>query len=91
MSPNPVIRCTASLVKRARRKSGSWRKAAEALNRAYGVRLSHLVWWSYAMGRRDITDPRVRARLQLPPRVCPSCGQVIMPGNLRRRSAERSN
>jgi hypothetical protein len=84
-------RCAPEDVREIHRTAGSWRKAAGILNRAYGVNLSHLTWRDYATGRRDIADLRVRDLLKLPPRICPRCGQVILPGSSRRRAAEQSH
>ncbi len=67
-------RCTPQSVKKAYRKARSWRKAAQELNLLYGVNLPHLAWRDYGFGRRDISDPEIRAALLLGPRTCPTCG-----------------
>jgi len=70
-----AIRCNPQIVEKAYQKTGSWRKAARALNQQYGVSLSHTTWRDYAKGRNDIADPEIRSRLGLCLRVCPSCGR----------------
>jgi len=66
-------RCTARFVNDVYSRTHSWRKTAKELNDLYQVNLDFLTWRGYAVGRRDITDPKVRAALLLNPRVCPVC------------------
>ena len=67
-------RCNPQIVEKAHSESRTWRNAAKVLNDMYGVSLSFSAWRDYASGRRDIADPKTRARLMLPPRSCPTCG-----------------
>ena len=67
--------CNPQKVQEAYLQARSWRKAAEILNRAYGVSLSHTAWADYAKGKHDIANPETRSRLMLLPRPCPHCGQ----------------
>lgn len=70
-----LVQCNPQKVQETYLQARSWRKAAEILNRAYGVSLSHTAWADYAKGRHDIADPETRSRLMLPPRPCPYCGR----------------
>jgi len=70
-----LVRCNPQKVQEVYLQARSWRKAAEILNCAYGVRLSHTAWADYAKGKHDIADPETRSRLMLPPRPCPYCGR----------------
>jgi len=68
-------RCNPRTVEKTYLKTRSWRKTAVVLNDLYSVKLAHIAWRDFAKGRRDITDPEIRARLLLGPRSCPACGR----------------